>query len=49
MAEMMTLGLAAYRAGKKLDYDGKTGKVTNDTAANSLLTKQYRKGWTING
>ncbi len=49
MIEQMLLGLAAYRAGKKLDYDGKTGKVTNDSAANSLLTKEYRKGWTING
>ena len=49
LIEQMHLGLAAYRAGKKLDYDGKTGKVTNDSSANALLTKEYRKGWTING
>lgn len=49
MIEQMHLGLAAYRAGKKLEYDGKTGRVTNDPSANSLLTKEYRKGWTING
>lgn len=49
MIEQMLLELAAYRAGKKLDYDGKTGKITNDSAANSLLTKEYRKGWTMNG
>jgi len=49
LIEQMHLGLAAYRAGKKLDYDGKTGKVTNDSSANALLTKEYRKGWTMNG
>ncbi|HIG27152.1 MAG TPA: Gfo/Idh/MocA family oxidoreductase [Verrucomicrobiales bacterium] len=47
--ETMLLGLVAYRAGKKLDYDGVKGQVTNNTEADALLTKKYRKGWTING
>ena len=49
MIESMCLGLAAFRAGKELKYDGKTGTVTNDSAANQYLTKPYRKGWTMNG
>ncbi len=49
MTEMMMLGLAAYRAGKKLDYDPAKGLVTNNAEANKYLTRQYRKGWTLNG
>lgn len=49
MIETMLLGLVAYRAGKKLDYDPVAGRVTNDDAANAFLTKPYRAGWTLNG
>jgi len=49
MMEMMNLGLAAYRAGVKLDYDGASGKVTNITEANDYLTKPYREGWVMDG
>ena len=49
MTEQMALGLVAYRAGKKLAYDGKAGRVTNDEAANALLKRPYRDGWPING
>jgi len=49
LTEMMLLGLVAYRVGKKLDYDGKTGRVTNNDEANALLSRKYRKGWTLNG
>lgn len=49
MIETMLLGLVAYRAGKELQYDPKVGKVTNDEAANALLSKKYREGWTLNG
>ena len=49
MIETLMLGLAAHRAGKELKYDAKTGTVTNDPAANQYLTKEYRKGWTLNG
>jgi len=47
MTEQMALGLAAYRAGKKLDYDGKTGRFLNDPAANAYLRREYRAGWAI--
>jgi hypothetical protein len=49
MTEQMALGLVAYRAGKKLDYDGKTGAVTNAPEANAFLKRPYRDGWPIDG
>lgn len=49
MTELLLLGLVAYRAGKKLEYDGATGKITNAPEANALLSKPYREGWTLNG
>ncbi len=48
MIEMMDLGLVAYRVGKKLKYDGATGK-TDSPEADALLSKKYRDGWTLNG
>ena len=49
MIEQMLLGLVAYRVGKKLNYDGATGRITNSEEGNALLSRQYRKGWTLNG
>jgi hypothetical protein len=49
LIEQMLLGLVAYRVGKKLDYDGAAGRVTNSAEANDLLKRQYRPGWTLNG
>lgn len=48
-AEEMLLGLVAYRVGKKIKFDGEAGRVTNDSQANDLLRRKYRKGWTLNG
>ncbi|NIP24962.1 MAG: Gfo/Idh/MocA family oxidoreductase [Phycisphaerae bacterium] len=47
--EMMLLGLVAYRVGKKINYDGKNGRVTNSDKADGLLSKEYRPDWTLNG
>ena len=49
MIEQMLLGLIAHRAGKKLDYNPATGKVTNFAEANDWLKRTYRAGWTLNG
>jgi predicted dehydrogenase len=49
LIEQMLLGLVAYRVGKKLDYDGAAGRVTNSDEANDLLSRQYRPGWTLDG
>ena len=49
MIEQLLLGLVAYRAGKKIEYDGVAGKITNAPEANEFLRRPYREGWTING
>jgi len=49
MIETLMLGLAAHKAGKKLNYDPVEGRVTNDPIANDYLRKEYRKGWVLNG
>ena len=49
MIEQMLLGLVAYRVGKKIEYDGATGKVTNCPEAAEYLSRKYRDGWTLNG
>ena len=47
MTEQMALGLVAYRAGKKIEYDGSTGRVTNAPEANAFLRREYRAGWPL--
>jgi predicted dehydrogenase len=49
MIEQMLLGLVAHRAGKRLEYDPATGRVTNASEANDYLKRQYRANWTLNG
>lgn len=49
LIEHNLLGNVAHRAGQALEWDAKNFKITNDEAANKLLTKEYRKGWEING
>jgi predicted dehydrogenase len=49
MIEAMCLGLAAFRAGAEINYDGKAGRITNHADANQFLTKPYREGWKLNG
>ena len=49
MIEQLLLGLVAYRAGKKLEYDGAAGQVTNCPEANAFLSRKYRDGWVLNG
>ena len=49
MIEQMLLGLVAHRAGKKLEYDPASGRVTNMAEANDWLKRTYRSGWTLNG
>ena len=49
LIETMLLGMVAYRVGKKIEYDGAKGRVTNNDEANALLSRKYRPGWTLNG
>jgi len=43
----MLLGVAAMRAGTRLQYDSAAMRVTNNAAANSFLTREYRKGFDL--
>lgn len=49
LMEQMLLGLVSYRVGRKLQYDGAAGRVTNVAEANQWLRRKYRAGWTLNG
>lgn len=49
MIEQMLLGLVAYRAGQRVEYDAAAGRITNLDSANQYLSKTYREGWTLNG
>ena len=49
MMEQMLLGLVAHRAGKRIEYDPATGRVTNAPEANEWLKRSYRPGWNLNG
>ena len=45
VTETILLGGVALRAGKKIKYDSRQMKITNDEDANTYLTRKYRKGW----
>jgi predicted dehydrogenase len=48
LTETVLLGNVAYRAGARLEWDGKAGRVTNNVPqAEQYLRRQYRKGWTL--
>jgi hypothetical protein len=47
LTEMVLLGNVAIRAGKKIEWNSKSLKVTNDKDANRLLRKKYPKGWGV--
>lgn len=49
MIEHNMLSLVSYRVGKKIDYDPKTGKVTNAPEAEQYINHTYRPGYTLNG
>jgi Oxidoreductase family, C-terminal alpha/beta domain len=43
----MLLGIVALRAGTKIHYDAAKMRITNDAAANDLLKREYRRGWSL--
>ena len=47
VTEAINLSAVALRAGKRVEYDSKNMKITNDEAANKYLTREYRKGWEL--
>ena len=49
MMEQMLLGLVAHRAGKRLEYDPASGRVTDSAEANDYLKRTYRPNWKLDG
>ncbi len=47
LTEACLLANVAVRTGKRLEWDGPNMKITNDEAANKLLHREYREGWTL--
>lgn len=47
LSEMVLLGVVAVRSGKKLEWDAKHGKITNDPALNKLIEIKARSGWKV--
>jgi len=47
LTEAVLLGNVAYRAGRKIEWDAATLKVTNDPTAMNFVTREYRNGWTV--
>ncbi|MFT6179035.1 MAG: putative dehydrogenase [Akkermansiaceae bacterium] len=47
LTESMLLGNVAVRMGKPIDYDGKTGTVTNNPDAAAIIERARRKGWDL--
>ena len=40
------LAMISYKVGRSIEWDGAKERILNDDAANKLLRREYRKGWT---
>ena len=47
LSETVLLGNVAYKAGGKLQYDARMGRVTGPANAEQYLQREYRRGWTL--
>jgi hypothetical protein len=47
LTEVALLGNVAYRAQTALEWDAKSLKPTNTSAADAYLRRAYRRGWTL--
>jgi predicted dehydrogenase len=47
LTEANHLGNVAYRVGKKIEWDAKNMRVTNDSDAERFIRRDYRKGWSL--
>jgi hypothetical protein len=45
LTEVMLLGVVALRAGRKIEYDAPSMRITNMPEANEYLSRQPRPGW----
>ncbi len=49
LTETVLLGVVAFRAGKKLEWDAEKLKATNCPDADAYVRKEYRQGWELAG
>jgi predicted dehydrogenase len=47
LSEMVLLGVVAVRTGKRLEWDAKAGRITNDRALDKLVQITARDGWKV--
>lgn len=47
LSESVMLGVAAFKSQQVIEWDGANLKVKNDSGAQDLIHKEYRKGWTL--
>ena len=47
LVEVMLLGVVSLRARSKIFYDAEKMRITNVTAANDLLRREYRQGFKL--
>ena len=47
LSEMVLLGVVAVRTGKRIEWDAKAGKITNDPSLNRYITVTARDGWKV--
>jgi len=47
LTEIMLLGVVSLRAKTKIQYDGAAMRVTNNAAANELLSRTYQRGYSL--
>lgn len=49
LTEANHLGNVAFRAGRKIEWDFETMRITNVPSANQFLTREPRPGWSLEG
>jgi hypothetical protein len=47
ITDAVNLGTIALRAGKRVEFDAKAMRITNDGGANKYLVREYRPGWEL--
>ena len=47
LTEAVLLGVASYRSGESLEWNAEQLRVTNSSAAQTWIHKEYRRGWTL--
>lgn len=47
LSEMVLLGVVAMRTGKRLEWDAKAGRITNEPALNKYVEISARDGWKV--